>query len=185
MALINDGLCSCGSKQQAEALGFTPRIIEQPENWRHHWILFYEMNRGGPTPNFYARATWPNTHQGGLIVPQLMAALAFYEICGPAGLERDVPGEIFRGLTSWTLQDEKISLAELEVPAGVQMAILMTVLRDWGTDSFIEVLHRMAAMPEVTGPVQALCDFREAVNSVTEGQYEGQMLKDWRFPTNC
>ena len=100
-AIIDNGLCSCGNKRQAEILGFKNWIMEDPSNWMFHWVMFYEMNRGGPTPNFYARATWPNTHQGGLILPHMMAALAFYEIGGPAGLERDVPGDFLRGLTAW------------------------------------------------------------------------------------
>ncbi len=184
VAMIDDGECSCGSKQQAEILGFTPRILEEPEDWRHHWVMFYEMNRGGPTPNFYARATWPNTHQGGLILPHMMAALAFYELGGPAGLERDVPGAFLLGLTKWRVEETK-PLAELEIPADIQMGILVTILRDRGTDTFIETLHNMSEKPEATSATQALCDFRDAVNASTGNQYDSRMTNDWRLPTSC
>ncbi len=184
VALIDEGLCSCGNKRQAEILGFTPRIEDEPDNWRHHWVMFYEMNRGGPTPNFYARATWPNTHQGGLILPHMMASLAFYELGGPAGLERDVPGDILRGLTKWRVEETK-PLAELEIPADIQMGILLTILRDNGTDTFIDTLHNMSEKPDATSATQALCDFRDAVNASTGGRYNSQMTNDWRLPTNC
>ncbi len=185
VALIDDGLCSCGNKRQAEALGFTPRIIEDPNNWVHHWILFYEMNRGGRTPDFYARATWPATHQGGLILPHMMAGLAFYELGGAAGLERDVPGEILRGLKAWELNPDRPALADQEIPADTQMGILLQILQDRGTDTFIQVLHNMAEKPEATSANQALCDFRSAVNSATGNQYDGKMTNDWRLPTGC
>ncbi len=185
VALIDEGLCSCGNKRQAESLGFTPRMVEDPNNWMHHWILFYEMNRGGRTPDFYARATWPATHQGGLILPHLMAGLAFYELGGPAGLERDVPGEILRGLKAWELNPDRPPLADQEIPADTQMAILLQLLQERGTDTFIQILHNMADKPEATSASQALCDFRSAVNAATGNQYDAKMTNDWRLPASC
>ncbi len=184
VAMIDKGLCSCGNKQQAEILGFTNWIQDDPENFMYHWVMFYEMNRGGPTPNFYARATWPNTHQGGLILPHMMAALAFYEVGGAAGLERDVPGDILRGLTKWRVEETK-PLAELEIPADIQMGILVKILQENGTDTFINTLHEMSRKPDSTSATQALCDFRDAVNATTGGRYDRQMTEDWRLPTSC
>ncbi len=184
VALIDKGKCSCGNKRQAEILGFTPRIEEQPAEWMHHWVMFYEMNRGGPTPNFYARATWPNTHQGGLILPHMMAALAFYEIGGPAGLHRDVPGDLLQGLTKWRVTETK-PLAQRDIPADIQMGILVKILQENGSDTFINTLHEMSRKPDATNATQTLCDFRDAVNSTTGGRYDKQMTDDWRLPTSC
>ncbi len=142
--------------------------------------MFYEMNRGGPTPNFYARATWPNTHQGGLILPHMMAGLAFYEIGGPAGLERDVPGDIIRGLTAWEYQNTP--LVETEIPADIQMGILLKILQEQGTDAFIDTLHNMSEKPDALNPVQAMCDFRTSVNEATGRIYDERMTNDWRLP---
>ncbi len=184
VALIDKGKCSCGNKQQAEVLGFTDWIVEDPTNWMFHWVIFYEMNRGGPTPDFYARATWPNTHQGGLILPHMMAGLAFYELGGPAGLERDVLGGFMQKLTAWKMEETK-PLAQLEIPADIQMGILLTILQDRGTDTFIQTLHNMADKPDATSATQALCDFRDAVNASTGGAYNSRMTNDWRLPTSC
>ena len=143
------------------------------------------MNRGGPTPDFYGRATWPVSHQGGLLLPHLMAGLGFYEVGGPAGLERDVPGDILRDLREWEHESEGTPLADYDVPGDLQLGVLLQILQEQGTDTFIQILRNMAQKPTATSATGALCDFREAINSATSNLYDTRMTNTWRLPTSC
>lgn len=182
----------CGSKQQAEAdPGYIPAMTASPDDFAQHWIFFYEMGRGGSGEPWYGRATWPNNT---VIIPHLMAGLAFYELGGEAGLRQGIPGDLLGELERWEAADleyvDQFPIANQQSQGGytshhLMPAMLWRIRMETDLATVGRVTANMATKPQSTSAVQAMCDFRSAVNDATGGRFDDRMTGPWGLPDQC
>lgn len=184
MGLVSTCGAGCGSKQQAEAdPDYLGRMLEHPDDWYEHWVLFYEMGRGGSPEPFYGRATWPaNT----VLIPHLMAGVAFHELGGDGGMERGIPGLLLNDLVAWEQGDEQfVDVFADKQSHDLMNAMFYRILQDTDYETIARILRNMESKPKSADAVSAMCDFQSAVNDATGNRYAGRMVHQWRLPANC
>lgn len=189
----------CGNKTQAEGVGIIDAMVADPDNFEHHWILFYEQARGGRDAAFDLSASWPRENY---VLPHLVAALTFYEIGGMPGLERGVPGDIYNGLQDWIDWDtpwvEQFVEREQrfftdQYPNGdyiypPAVGIYLHIAVDDGYEAVASIFHELRSYPDnlrYDDSTQAICDFRAAINDGTNNRYDAVGVDDWGLPAEC
>lgn len=183
----------CGNKQQAQAArSYLSLMTADPNNFAHHWILFYEMGRGGPDEPFHARGIWPHNawHSG---FPHVMAGLAFHAIGGDAGIDRDLPGRLLDALDRW----ERANLEYVQVFSQGQVssqgyishdliaAMFYRMLQETDPDTIERIFRNLEAKPAYSSATRAMCDFQDAVNDATNGRFAARLQGEWGMPDRC
>ena len=189
----------CGNKQIAEGVGIIDKMVAEPDNYEHHWILFYEQARGGVDETFDLAASWPRESYH---LPHLIAALTYYEIEGLDGVQKGVPGDIYGGLQKWADLDRQYVDLFVEreqrwfgdqFPDGSfiyppQTSILLHIAVNNGYDTLARALRNVGQYPDnfmYSNSTDAICDWQAAVNDATGNQYADRMVNEWDFPGNC
>ncbi len=185
----------CGNKTQAEIdEGFLDSMVANPTDkyLQGQWTLYYEMGRGGRHEPWYGRATWPTNT---ILMPHLMAGVAFHHFGGDAALENGIVGNLSQGLRDWEAMDKEwvdhfVAADQQKVegaPAShdLMAAMLYRVLADTNVDTVARVMDEMTSKPQAANATQAMCDFQDAVNSQTGGRFRDQMKGPWGLPDNC
>lgn len=172
----------CGNKGKAEAdQVIVPTLLERPNDWRNHWIIFYEMGRGGSQDVFIGgKATWP---AGEVLVPHLMAGLTYYELGGPAGLERGIPAHFLDGLQEFEQTDERFD--ELESSSGMAIAVIFRITQQTDIETAARIVRNIQAYEEAGSAREAACNFQNAVNDATNGQFAAELRDLWKLPQGC
>ncbi|MEM7272225.1 MAG: ricin-type beta-trefoil lectin domain protein [Actinomycetota bacterium] len=189
----------CGNKQQAEGVGIIDQMVAEPDNFEHHWILFYEQARGGRDEVFDLSATWPRESY---VLPHLVAAFTFYEIGGPDGMARGVPGGIAEGLSKWEASgrsyveqfvereqrwfDDTFDDGTIIYPPNA--AIMAHIAINEGYETLGNVLTNLGEYPDnfmYPDSTSAMCDFQAAINDATGDRYAQQLVDGWGMPANC
>lgn len=189
----------CGNKTQAEGVGIIDQMVAEPDNYENHWILFYEQARGGRDEIFDLSASWPRESY---VLPHIVAALTYYEIEGFTGLQRGLPGSVYRGYQQWLTHDTSYVDQFIEreqrffddqYPSGdfiypAHAGILLHLAITEGIDTLAAILDNLGQYPDnfkYENSTQAMCDFRAAVNDATDYRYDTISVTDWRLPANC
>ncbi len=189
----------CGNKNLAEGVGIIDKMIAEPDNYEHQWILFYEQARGGQDEVFDLSASWPREMY---VLPHLVAALTFYEIGGMDGLQKGVPADILAGKQKW--EDSGLNYIETFVEREQrwfgqkyedgsfiyppQPSLLLHIGIEDGLDTLAQVLTNLGHYPDnfmYENSTDAICDFQAAVNDATGNKYANWMVNDWGLPGNC
>lgn len=185
----------CGNKTQAEVdPGFIDNLLDNPDNpleWGH-WIVYYEMARGGRSEPFYGRATWPaNT----VLMPHLMAGIIFHHFGGDDGVGVHIPGTLLNGLDNWSALDHEwvdwFSTPNQQKVEGapashdLMAAMLYRVLIETDIDVVARVMDQMTAKPEAENATQAMCDFQDSIISQTGTRFISRMKGPWGLPDQC
>ncbi|MEM7338482.1 MAG: Ig domain-containing protein [Actinomycetota bacterium] len=193
LAIVETCGAGCGSKQQAEAdPGYINAMVGSPNDFQQHWIFFYEMGRGGSPEPWYGRATWPKNT---VIIPHLMAGLAFYEFGGINALQPgNIPGDLLAELDRWEQEDieyiDNFPIADQQSQGGytshhLMPAMLWRIRMETDVATVGQITANMAAKPESTSAQQAMCDFRASVNEATGGRFDSRMTGPWGLPDTC
>ena len=189
----------CGNKQIAEGVGIIDKMVAEPNNYDHHWILFYEQARGGVDESFDLAASWPREAYH---LPHLIAALTYYEIGGIDGVQRGVPGDIYNGLQKWADLDRQYvdQFVEREQrwfddqhPDGSyiyppQTSMLLHIGLDEGYDTLAQALRNLGQYPDnfmYSSSTDAMCDWQAAINDATGNRYADRMVNEWGMPGGC
>ncbi len=189
----------CGNKNLAEGVGIIDKMIAEPDNYEHQWILFYEQARGGQDEVFDLSASWPREMY---VLPHLAAALTFYEIGGMDGLQKGVPADILAGKQKW--EDSGLNYVETFVEREQrwfdakyedgtiiyppQPSLLLHIGIEDGLETLGQVLTNLGHYPDnfvYENSTDAICDFQAAVNDATGNKYADYMVNDWGMPGNC
>ncbi|MEM7342158.1 MAG: ricin-type beta-trefoil lectin domain protein [Actinomycetota bacterium] len=172
----------CGNKGKAEAdQVIVSTLLERPNDWRNHWIIFYEMGRGGSQDVLIGgKATWP---AGDVLVPHLMAGLTYYELGGAAGLERGIPAHFLDSLTEFEQTDQRFD--ELDQSGGMAIAIIFRITQQTDIETASRIVRNMQAYEEAGSAREAACNFQAAVNTATNGQFAGELRDLWKLPQRC
>ncbi|MEL6984919.1 MAG: hypothetical protein AAFO29_20990, partial [Actinomycetota bacterium] len=159
-----------------------------------HWIFFYEMGRVGSASSFedfYGRATWPTNT---LIVPHMMAAVAYYDLGGESLLRNGNTKFLFEELDRWEAENieyvDQFPIPNQQTQNGytshhLMPAMLLTIATETSLDTLWQILENMSNEPEATSATQAMCDFQDAVNAATGGRYAARMTGEWGLPDTC
>lgn len=192
LAIVETCGAGCGSKQQAEAdPGYIDSMVNAPDDFAQHWIFFYEMGRGGSPEPWYGKATWPSNT---VIIPHLMAGLAFYELGGEAGLRQGIPGDLLGELERWEAADieyvDEFAIADQQSSGNytshhLMPAMLWRIRMETDLATVGRITANMATKPPSTSAAQAMCDFRSAVNDATGGRFDDRMIGPWGLPDQC
>ena len=189
----------CGNKAQAEGVGIIDRMVAEPDNYEHHWILFYEQARGGRDEAFDLAASWPREAYH---LPHLVAALTFHEIGGAEGLARGVPADIHGGLQKWVdlgrpyveqFVEREQRWFDDPYPDGTfiyppQTSMLLHIAVDDGVDTVARIFDNLGQYPDnlmYPDSTAAICDWQAAVNDATGGAYADRMVDEWHLPGDC
>lgn len=185
----------CGNKTQAEIdEGFLDSMVANPTDKyiQGQWTLYYEMGRGGRHEPWYGRATWPTNT---ILMPHLMAGIAFHHFGGDAALENGIVGNLSQGLRDWEAMDKEwvdhfVAADQQKVdgaPAShdLMAAMLYRVLAETDVDTVARVMDEMTNKPQATNATQAMCDFQDAVNAQTGGRFRDRMKGPWGLPDDC
>ncbi len=185
----------CGNKTQAEIdEGFLNDMVANPTDkfLQGQWTLYYEMGRGGRHEPWYGRATWPTNT---ILMPHLMAGIAFHSFGGDAALEKGIVGNLSQGLRDWEAMDKEwvdhFTAADQQKMEGapashdLMAAMLYRVLAETDVDTVARVMDEMTNKSEAANATQAMCDFQDAVNSQTGGRFRDQMKGPWGLPDSC
>lgn len=192
LAMVTESCgAGCGSKTRAEAVGILEPAVADPYDFTHHWILFYEMGRGGVDETFDLKANWPVQQY---FLPHLMASLAFHSIGGMEGLLRDVPGEIYTALDRWEQSGNQYVDFFVDQnqtwfdPAGffpLSLNILLRIAVETDYQTVREILDNISdylSSPRIETSVEAMCLFQEAVNDATNSEYADRLVDNWGMP---
>ncbi|MEM9565661.1 MAG: RICIN domain-containing protein [Actinomycetota bacterium] len=185
----------CGNKAKAEGVGIIDDMVAEPDNYEHHWILFYEQARGGRDEPFDLAASWPREAYH---LPHLVAALTFHEIDGVDGLRRGVPGDIHRGLQKWAdhgrsyvdvfVEREQRWFADGTIIYPPQTSILLHLAVNDGVDTLTRVFDNLGQYPDnlmYADSTSAICDWQAAVNDATGNAHASRMVDEWHLPGPC
>lgn len=189
----------CGNKHISEGVGIIDKMVAEPDNYEHQWILFYEQARGGRDESFDLAATWPREAYH---LPHLVAALTFYEIDGMEGLKKGVPADIYNGLEKWANHgtpytevfvereqrwfDDKFADGTIIYPP--QTSILLHIGVNDGLETLSRVLNNLGEYPDnflYENSTDAMCDWQAAVNDATGDKYAVTMVAEWHLPADC
>lgn len=197
----------CGNGSKAEALGIIDDAVGAPEDPLQHWILFYEMGRGGNATSLWDdRAVWPH---GTVILPHMMGSLAMYELGGLDGFQADHQG----GFTYSTYQDELDQWASLGLdfvelfggmssgddavfhtvngttyklrPRNLALNIMNKVMIEFGREKMVEALSNMARAEVMGNNFHAAATFKQAIDDALDGAYQSLFESTWGFPTDA
>ncbi len=185
----------CGNKTQAEAApGFLADMLDNPDNplERGHWIIYYEMARGGRSEPFYGRATWPTNT---VLMPHLMAGIAFHHFGGDDALRVGIPGDLLKGLelweelgyewTTWFAASDRQQIDGAPSSHGLMAAMLYHVLMETDLDVIARIIDEMTAKPLASTAKQAMCDFQASISSQTGTRFVARMQGPWGLPDDC
>jgi len=189
----------CGNKTTAQGLNTARNGLGSPTSILPHWVLLYEMGRGGGSENFYRRGIWPKSgwNEG---MPHTMAAICFHTIQGDAALENPgaTPGSIItRQLPLWERLDFEFAdyfVSGSRVPSGETQrlfphdlisAMLARIVQETSPFVVRDVWRRLGQMPERDNAVAAMCDFVNAVNAETDNRFNSRLRGEWGMPNRC
>jgi hypothetical protein len=195
LGLVGTCGAGCGTKQQAEAdPNYIQSMVADPTDPDEHWIFYYEMGRTGSRSfyeEWYGKATWPTNT---LIMPHMMAAVAYHELGGESLLRNGNTKFLFEELARWEQENieyvDQFPIANQQTQNGytshhLMPAMLLTVMTENGINTLEQVLENMSNEPAATDATQAMCDFQDAVNAATGGRYSARMKGEWGLPDNC
>lgn len=181
----------CGNKSKAQgASRFMADSREDPTDPAAHWILFYEMGRGGPFEPFEQRAVWP-PDAWATAYPHLMAGIALQQLGGPEAMDRAVPGDLVAALADWeavngnytaSFPDESDRSADGFSASELVAAMLLQIMVETDPETVFAVLAEVATKPPALEPVGAMCDFQAAVNTATEDRFADRFVERWGLP---
>lgn len=189
----------CGNKGQAETVWSTlDAAVADPYDFTHHWILFYEMGRGGGNESFDYRANWPVDQ---IMLPHLMASFAYYDLGGMDALLSEVDGsggtprKIWLDMDNWQADGHKYveyftDQNQTWFDPNGYFPITPGIIQRIGVEQGLEAVNRVfdnisdyPASASYESATDAMCDFQEAVNEATNGQYADKMVNDWGLPS--
>lgn len=181
----------CGAKSKAQAArAFMAGTAVDPNDVTAHWVLIYEMGRGGAFESFEGRAIWPP--QGwAKAFPHLMAGVAFHDIGGDQALGRATPGDLLTALDAWeatgfryteVFPDEADTSPEGFIAHDLVAAMLYRILQASNAETVFAILAEVATKPPALEPVGAMCDFQDAVNTATDGRFAEDLVVRWGLP---
>jgi len=190
----------CGNKVVAQGLNTIRNASRNPESILPHWVLTYEMGRGGSSEPFYQRGIWP-TQSWNEAMPHTMAAVCFHSIQGDAALESSgaTPGRLINEqLSVWETLDiefaEFFNVERGRTPEGTTVrmrahdlvaAMLSRVVQETDPYTIRDIFRRLKAVPVRDNSVAAMCDFVNAVNAETDNRFNSRMRGVWGLPDRC
>lgn len=184
----------CGNKSKAQAArSYATSMATTPSSITPHWVLLYEMGRGGQPETFYERAIWPRDGWNAGM-PHTMAGVCFHELVGDEALEstRATPGKLLEKLDAWEASDLEYASVFAEGSSGsgyiahdLVAAMLYRLLQREGLDALVAFFREIENKPPASNATDAMCDFVNAVNAVTDGRMDETLRGPWGLPDAC
>lgn len=183
----------CGNKRKAQgSRGRATAMKNNPESILPHWVLLYEMGRGGRIETFYNKGIWPKSgwNSG---MPHTMAGVCFHTIGGDQALEAKgtTPGNLLAKLDDWENETLKFhenfenGSANGYIPHDLMAAMMNRILQETSSETLGDIFKAIAAKPERDNAKDAMCDFVDAVNSQTNNQFDQRLIGPWGMPNDC
>ncbi|WP_156317054.1 malectin domain-containing carbohydrate-binding protein [Marinagarivorans algicola] len=182
----------CGNKLKAQASrGYATSAANAPNSVLPHWILYYEMGRGGRAEPFYKKGIWPKTGWSAGM-PHTMAGICMHSLGGNSTLEStgSTPGRLLERLNKW--ENDTLKFHETFItgssqgynPHDLVAAMMYRILQAESPNTIRDIFKEIAKKPERDTPKQAMCDFVASVNAVTD-KFSARLIGPWGMPNDC